>query len=212
VTRPSPADSANGDALSASGAGTARPVFYFDLGSPYAYLAAVRIERVLGVDPEWQPISLGGLFKLTGRGSWGEGEGRARGMAEVERRAAEYRLPPVRWPEPWPGHMLLAMRAAVAARQDGRLVEYARAAFTRAFARGRDLSDPEEVLAAAGEVGLDPRALREAVGRREVKDELRTATEAAAALGVIGVPTVRVGAALFWGDDRLEEAAAAFRQ
>jgi 2-hydroxychromene-2-carboxylate isomerase len=189
-----------------------RPVFYFDLGSPYAYLASERLERVLGVESDWRPVSLGGLFKINGRTSWGLGGGRAEGMAEVERRAAEYGLPPVRWPEPWPGHMLMAMRAATAARREGRVAEYALAAFARAFARGRDLGDPEEVLAAAGDAGLDPDSVRDAVGRQELKDELRAVTEEAAALGVAGVPTVRVGAALFWGNDRLEEAAAALGQ
>jgi 2-hydroxychromene-2-carboxylate isomerase len=194
--------------LSAPASPQIRPVFYFDLGSPYAYLSAARIERVLGSELDWQPISLGGLFKITGRSSWGQGEGRAEGMAEVERRAAGYGLPPVRWPEPWPGHMLMAMRAAVAAGHEGRVGGYALAAFRRAFVSGRDLGNPAEVLAAAAEAGLDEVAVSEAVARQEVKDELRAATETAAEAGVIGVPTLRVRHELFWGDDRLEEAAA----
>ena len=60
-------------------------------------------------------------------------------MAEVERRAAEYGLPPLVWPEPWPGNMLIAMRAATFAKQTGRTVSFALAAFRQAFAAGRDL-------------------------------------------------------------------------
>ena len=48
------------------------PVFYFDLGSPYSYLAAERIHEVLPEPPLWQPILLGGLFKLLGRRSWAQ--------------------------------------------------------------------------------------------------------------------------------------------
>ena len=44
--------------------------FYLDLGSPYVYLAAERLDDLGLTDVEWQPISLGGLFKLTGRSSW----------------------------------------------------------------------------------------------------------------------------------------------
>src|SRR5439155_9259348 len=88
-----------------------RPIFYFDLGSPYAYLAAERIHSVLPEPPIWQPILLGGLFKRFGRGSWAETDQREAGMAEVERRVAQYGLPPMRWPEPWPGNTLFAMRA-----------------------------------------------------------------------------------------------------
>jgi 2-hydroxychromene-2-carboxylate isomerase len=186
-----------------------RPVFYFDLGSPYAYLAAERLARVLPVDAEWRPISLGGLFKLNGRSSWGLGDGRAEGMAEIERRAAAYGLPPVRWPDPWPGRMLLAVRAAVVAKHLGRGVEFALAAFREAFAAGVDLSGAERVRAAAASAGLDPARLVTLAVSPPVKNELRAATEAAAARGVVGVPTVAVGGELYWGDDRLEEAAAA---
>jgi 2-hydroxychromene-2-carboxylate isomerase len=42
----------------------------------------------------------------------------------------------------------------------------------------------------------------------EIKRMLREATETAHALGVFGVPTVAIGDELFWGDDRLEDAAA----
>ena len=71
-----------------------RPVFYYDLGSPYAYLAAERINQVLPVVPIWQPILLGGIWKETGGGSWARTDKRDEGMAEVERRAREYGLQP----------------------------------------------------------------------------------------------------------------------
>lgn len=79
-----------------------RPRFYFDLGSPYAYLAAERVDELLPEPPQWQPVLLGGLFKRTGRSSWALGDHRRRqaGMAEIERRAAGYGLPAIRWPDP----------------------------------------------------------------------------------------------------------------
>ena len=118
--------------------------FYFDLGSPYAYLTAERVEEVLG-DVQWQPISLGALFKLNGRSSWalGDPQRRSAGMAEVATRAQRYQLPPVRWPDPWPGHYLTAMRAATFAQKIGRGREFALVAFRRAFVEGQDLSLPE---------------------------------------------------------------------
>jgi 2-hydroxychromene-2-carboxylate isomerase len=186
-----------------------KPVFFFDLGSPYAYLAAERIHAVLPEPPVWQPILLGGLFKRLGRRSWAETEEREQGMAEVERRARERALPPVRWPEPWPGDMLFAMRAATYAASIGRAAAFALAAFRQAFAAGRDLSIPDNVLLAAAACELHPRAIERAVQSRSVKDALRSATDEAAERGVVGVPSVLVGDTVFWGDDRLEEAAAA---
>jgi 2-hydroxychromene-2-carboxylate isomerase len=190
-----------------------RPVFYFDLGSPYAYLAAERVNSVFGAagaePPEWQPILLGGLFKRFGRDSWANGPGRDEGLRECERRAEAYGLPPIRWPEPFPGNSLLAMRAATFAKEIGRTVSFSLAAFRQAFAAGRDLSEADNVLLAAAASEIHPRALLGAVERDAIKLRLRQATDAAGDLGVVGVPSVVAGGAVFWGDDRLEDAAAA---
>lgn len=187
-----------------------RAVFYYDLGSPYAYLSAERISGVFnhaGLEqPEWQPILLGGLFRTFDRGSWALTEARAEGIAEIERRAAEYGLPPIVWPDPWPGEMLNAMRVATFAKQTGRTVSFSLAAFRQQFAAGKDLTVPENVMIAAAACELHPRAIESAVKTSIVKDALREATDAAAAAGVFGVPSVRVGEEVFWGDDRLEEA------
>jgi 2-hydroxychromene-2-carboxylate isomerase len=186
-----------------------RPVFYYDLGSPYAYLAAERLTRVLPEMPVWQPILLGGIWKETGGQSWAVADQRDEGMAEVERRAAAYELMPIRWPEGWPNNTLNAMRVAVWAQQIGRTVAFSLAAFRQAFAGGKDLSDIDYVLMAAAACELHPNAVLKAIDTQSVKDRLREVTQAAYDRGVRGVPTIAVGDELFWGDDRLGEAAAA---
>ena len=189
-----------------------RPLFFYDLGSPYAYLAAERVNALFAETrsepPEWRPILLGGLFKRFGRDSWARGEGRDQGMREVERRASAYGLPPINWPEPFPGNTLLAMRAATYAKEIGRAASFSLAAFRQAFAAGRDLTEPDNVLLAAAAAEMHPRAVLSAIERDSVKRALREATELAGDLGVRGVPSVAVGDEIFWGDDRLEEAAA----
>jgi 2-hydroxychromene-2-carboxylate isomerase len=186
-----------------------RPVFYYDLGSPYAYLAAERLTRVLPEMPVWQPILLGGIWKETGGESWAVTDARDEGMAEVERRAAEYELMPIRWPEGWPNNTLNAMRIAVWAQQIGRTVAFSLAAFRQAFAGGKDLSDVDYVLMAAAACELHPNAVLKALETQSVKDRLREVTREAYDRGVRGVPTIVVGDEFFWGDDRLEDAAAA---
>ena len=190
-----------------------RIVFHFDLGSPYAYLAAERLHRLLPEPVEWQPVLLGGLFRLTGRSSWALGDYRRRqaGMADIERRARGYGLPPIRWPDRWPADYLYAMRAATFAFSAGAGREFALRAYRNAFVRGDDLSIPAQVRRAAREVGIDPLDLDEATRDPRVKRALREATATAHALGVFGVPTIAVGDELFWGDDRLEDAAAHLR-
>ncbi len=130
-------------------------------------------------------------------------------MADVERRASEYGLPPLVWPDPFPGNTLFAMRVATFAKQTGRTVSFALAGFRQAFAAGRDLSDPENVLIAAAACELHPRAVEKAAGTDGVKGALREATDEAAELGVFGVPSLVVDGEVFWGDDRLDEAVAA---
>lgn len=189
--------------------------FYYDLGSPFAYIAAERISRLFSdaglSQPEWQPILLGGLFARFGRDSWAEGPGRADGMAEVERRAAEVDLQAIRWPDPWPGNTLHAMRVATYAKSIGRTVSFTLAAFRQAFAGGRDLSDPDNVAIAAAACELHPNAIATAAATAGVKQRLRDATDRAGDRGVVGVPSVLVGDEVFWGDDQLEEAVAVAR-
>jgi 2-hydroxychromene-2-carboxylate isomerase len=184
--------------------------FYFDLGSPYAYLAAERLPTLFPEAITWQPVLLGGLFKLTGRSSWALGDHRRRqsGMAEIERRARGYGLAPLRWPDPWPGDYLLAMRATTFAFAAGRGRDFALQAFRDAFQRGADLQIPQRVHEAAATIGLDPAAVATGAGDPAIKRTLRKATDAAHARGVFGVPTVAVADELYWGDDRLEAAAA----
>jgi 2-hydroxychromene-2-carboxylate isomerase len=192
-----------------------RPLFFYDLGSPYSYLASERVNALfseaVGEPPEWQPVLLGALFKRFGRDSWGNGPGREEGMRECERRASAYGLPPIRWPDPWPPNTLYAMRAATFAKEIGRTVSFSLAAFRQAFAAGRDLSQPDNVLVAGAASEMHPRAIEAAVARDSIKRALRATTEEAADLGVRGVPSVLVGGDVFWGDDRLEAAVEAAR-
>ena len=196
-----------------------QPVFYYDLGSPYSYLTAERVQQVLPVMPVWQPILLGGIWQQTGGRSWGLPEERGgvdderdAGIAEVERRAQEYGLMPVRWPEGWPNNTLKAMRAAIFAQSIGRAVAFSQAAFRQAFAAGRDLSDTDNILIAAAACELHPNAILKALETQSVKDRLRGATAEAYERGVRGVPTIAVGDELFYGDDRLEEAGSALTE
>jgi 2-hydroxychromene-2-carboxylate isomerase len=190
---------------------TDQPTFYYDLGSPYAWLAAERIHHVLPQVAVWQPILLGGIWQQTGGRSWATTDKRDEGMREIERRANHYDLLPVKWPDDWPTNTLKAMRAATFAQQTGRAVAFSLAAFRQAFAAGKDLQDIDNVLIAAAACELHPNAVLKAIELQSTKDRLREATQEAYDRGVRGVPSVAVGDQVFWGDDRLEEAAAVLK-
>lgn len=183
------------------------PIFYYDLGSPYAYLAAGRAPAVLGSEPRFVPVLVGGIFIERGHGSWSHTAERGARIAEIEARARHYGLPPLAWPPGWPNDTLKAMRAATWADQLGEGRRFALAAFRRAFAQGADLSQLDEVVAVAVSLGLPADELVTAIERQETKDALREATARAWRRGVAGVPCVEVEGEIFYGDDRLEGAA-----
>jgi 2-hydroxychromene-2-carboxylate isomerase len=191
---------------------SAEPVFFYDLSSPYAYLAAERIDEVLPVQAHWQPIVFSALLRARSRIPWSlQDETRGPGQTDVASRAAERGLPAVRWPQGWPAesYSVTPLRAVVHAQEQGAGRELTLALYRAEFAEGRALDDLEVLLSAAQACGLDPEDVRRGVQRQEIKDRLRVATDDAIARGLHGIPTVAVGDELFWGDDRLEQAAAA---
>ncbi len=188
-----------------------RATFYYDLNSPYAWLAAERIHEVLPEPPVWKPIAFAFILRHMGRTPWSLGPEREAGVAEIERRAAERGLPKPRWPEGWPRetYSIPALRAATYAAEIGKAVAFSLAAFRQQFNAGRGLNELDNVVLAAAACEIHPKALLASIELDAIKYRLRKETEEAIELGVQGVPTVRVGDELFWGDDRLEEAAAA---
>ena len=173
-----------------AGSSTAEtPAFFFDLASPAAYLAA---EHALQVHPgvEWVPVL---ARELPGAETWESfrcAEERDIAFAQIERAAAERGLQPLRWPDPFPFDSLFAMRVATYAKQIGRTVAFALAAYRQAFAGGRSLADPDNVVIAAAACEMHPAAVMKAAGLRGVRDALDAATARARALGVRDVPAV----------------------
>jgi 2-hydroxychromene-2-carboxylate isomerase len=184
-------------------------VFYYDLASPDAYLAAERVAHVLGGVPRWEPVLLGQLSGGASLDAFRCGQERDVYMVELERRAAAQGVQPIRWPPGWPSDTRLAMTVAAYAREVGRVVAFSLAAFRQAFAAGRDLADPDTVLIAAAACEMHPAAVLKAAELRSVAEALATATTRAVAAGVVEVPAVQVGERLFQGPRAPEEAAVA---
>jgi 2-hydroxychromene-2-carboxylate isomerase len=192
--------------LPMAGSSTAdSPAFFFDLGSPAAYLAAERALQVLpGV--EWVPVL---ARELAGAEDWESfrcAEERDIALAEIERAAAGHGLQPLRWPDPFPFDSLFAMRVATYAKQIGRTVAFAQAAFRQAYAGGRSLAEPDNVVIAAAACEIHPAAVMKGAQLRGVADALDAAIARARALGVRDVPAVWTGTRVFHGQAELERA------
>jgi 2-hydroxychromene-2-carboxylate isomerase len=189
----------------------ARPVFYYDLSSPYAYLAACRVDDLLPVLPEWRPISFGVIVRSLGKQPWSFKEDRRANFEEIAQRAADRGLPEVLYPEGWPveTYSLKPLRAALLASDEQQLRAVSRELYETMFVTGQHLADTDAVLDAAERAGMDRELVREGIELEEIKQRLREQTDEALARGITGVPTVALDGQLYWGDDRLEDAAAA---
>jgi 2-hydroxychromene-2-carboxylate isomerase len=184
--------------------------FYFDLASPLAYLAAERVLQVLGgrarVSAEWQPVLARELPGAEHFDAFRCAEEQEVFREEIARRARELELQPLRWPEPFPFDSALAMRVATYAKSIGRTVPFAQAAFRQAFAGGRSLADPDNVLIAAAACEMHPTAVLRGAELRSIADQLAATTAAAAAAGVTDVPAILLDGRLFVGERALEDA------
>jgi 2-hydroxychromene-2-carboxylate isomerase len=169
-------------------------VFYFDLASPLAYLAAERVPPGLA---EWQPVL---ARELPSEESLD--------LPEIEQLASELGLQPLRWPAHFPFDSELAMLVATYAKSIGRVVPFAQAAFRQAFAGGHSLASTDMVLIAAAACEMHPTAVLKGAELTSVSERLSTATAAAAQLGVSDVPAVRIDERVFVGRDVFDRAIA----
>ena len=190
-----------------------RVEFHFDFGSPNAYLSHLvipEIERRTGVEFEYVPILLGGVFKLTNNRSPAESLAGIKNKPEYERLEMSrfirrHRITRFQ-PNPFfPVNTLTLMRGAIAARSLGVFDRYVDEIFRHMWADPKKMDDPSVLRAALEESGLDGERFFELVQTREIKDELLGNTERSVERGTFGAPTFFVGDEIFFGKDRLRD-------
>jgi len=178
---------------------------FFDVGSSYSYLAATQMAGVTartGVAVRWRPFLLGAVFKATANDLPVRVPAKARYMiADMARWSAHYGVP-FKLPSRFPLITLRAQRALTAAPQDA-IPAMALSLFTTYWAEDQDPTTDAAITAAAQAAGVDAGAILGAIENQGTKDRLRATTDEAIARGVFGAPSMLVGDALFWGNDRI---------
>lgn len=183
--------------------------FFWDVASPYTYLASTQVESICqraGAELRLRPFLLGGLFRAVGNDTPARNQAKRRYMNEDLRRwRSHYGVPMVLPTEQdvFPLNSLLPMRVAVAAEQRGAGFAFFREAFKSHWQEGRNVSEPEVLAPLVEALGLNPQELLEAAQSQPIKDALRANTEEAVERGAFGAPTMFVGEAMFFGNDRL---------
>jgi 2-hydroxychromene-2-carboxylate isomerase len=190
--------------------------FFFDVGSPAAYLAWTQLPRLAadtGASILWRPMLLGGVFKATGNSSPVAIPAKGRWLINDLKRWAERYDVPLQLPADFPLNTLTLMRGAagIQLRQPQDLARYLEAVFNGIFAQGLALGDPAVVAEVLSKAHFDPAAILALASDPEVKQTLVATTEEAVARGVFGAPSMFVGEEMHFGQDRLEFVAAALR-
>jgi 2-hydroxychromene-2-carboxylate isomerase len=181
---------------------SAPTAFFFDLACPFSYLAAERVERILG-DVEWVPTSGSALGDSTPVFT-------EELIVQAERRAIELRLPLI-WPDPFPTDCTEALRAAGFAAEQGEGARYALAASRLAFCGGFDLADPEILAAAAEAAGLHVDDCLAAAADPARDAQLEATARGLLCRGVATLPAIRLERRWFEGERGVAEASALMR-
>ena len=190
----------------------ARVEFFFDCSSPWTYLAfhnfaAMALE--LGVDVDWRPILVGGLFNTINPSVYAARENpvpaKQRYMAKDLQDWARHSDLTIQWPmSVFPVNSVKAMRGCIVAAEDGRLLDYARATFEAYWGEDRDISQDEVLADIATTCHLDAIAVAQRIQDDDIKGTLRENTEDLARRGGFGSPTIFVDREdMYFGNDRL---------
>ena len=183
--------------------------YYFDFGSPAAYLAHTQLPAIsaeTGAKVVYKPMLLGGVFQATGnRPPISVPPKGAYVFTDFARFAKRYGVPLVLNAN-FPIITTTLMRIAIGLQQrnDPRFGEYMNTVYQAIWVDNQNMNDPAVVAEVLTRAGFDSAALLALSQEQSVKDALKAATEAAVARGVFGAPTSFVGDAMFWGQDRLD--------
>jgi 2-hydroxychromene-2-carboxylate isomerase len=195
--------------------------FFFDCSSPWTYLAFTRIQPIAartGATIEWRPILVGGIFNAVNRDVYER-------RANPDPRKAAYSAKDLQdWarltglkiimpPPVFPVRATLAMRCALAAQEEERVVEFSRSCFQSYWSDSQDISQPDVLMDVCNAAGLRGERILDRAQASEIKDKLRANTDEVIARGGFGSPTIFVsGEDMYFGTDRMELVEAALRR
>lgn len=183
--------------------------FFFDVGSPAAYIAWKQLPQVCresGATIDYKPMLLGGVFQATGNHSPTTVPAKGRYMMDdLGRFAARYSVTFQENPH-FPINTLMLMRGAVGLQMHdpARFVPFVDAVYDAIWVDAKNMNDPAVVGAVLQAAGFDPMAILAMTGEQAVKDRLKAITQEAVERGVFGAPTFFVDGQMLWGQDRLD--------
>ena len=181
---------------------TRRVLWFFDVISPFAYLAWQEMDQLPGDMPvEFVPVLFAGILNHYGQKGPAEIEPKRRftyrfALWRAQKLGIEMQMPPAH-----PFNPLSALRLIIASGTSREAVEQV---LNAVFKQGRDVSNPTVIADLAAQLGIQD--VQAAIAAPAVKQQLHDNTRFAIENGVFGVPTLMIGKEIFWGHDAVEMA------
>ena len=181
--------------------------FYFDISSPYSYLAheqIKRFEKENKIKVNYMPILLGGIHQLANITAPGLNPSRAKHMIKDLKICADWFKVKFQFNRYFPLKTVNIMRGALVAEKEGFLNNYVDQFYKAAWVDSLNLNDGKILDRFIKNMDINPKSFIEKLSDQKIKDDLKTKTSNAFKKGVFGAPTFIVGSKMFFGQDRLE--------
>ena len=179
--------------------------FYFDIISPYAYIAYKKILKIKNVNFKLKPILLGGLHNLAGITAPAFNKYKMKNMQNDCELVAKKNNINFKWNSKFPINSLSIMRGYLYV-ESSKKEEYLNSFFEAYWKEDLDLSNKENIKILLKKLKINENDFFNSINKQDVKDNLKQLTQEAFGKEVFGAPTFVVNNKIFWGQDRLEYA------
>ena len=179
--------------------------FYFDIISPYAYIAYKKILKIKDINFKLKPIFLGGLHNLAGITAPAFNKYKMKNMQNDCELVAKKNNISFKWNSKFPINSLNIMRGYLCV-ENSKKDEYLNSFFEAYWKEDLDLSNEENIKILLKKLKIDEHDFFNLIKNQDTKDKLKQFTQEAFEKEVFGAPTFIVNNKIFWGQDRLEYA------
>ena len=179
--------------------------FYFDIISPYAYIAYKKILKVKNFNFRLKPIFLGGLHNLAGISAPAFNKYKIKNMQNDCELVAKKNNISFKWNSKFPINSLNIMRGYLCV-ENSKKEEYLNSFFEAYWKENLDLSNEENIKILLKKLKINENDFFNSINNQEIKDKLKQLTQEAFEKEVFGAPTFIINNKIFWGQDRLEYA------
>ena len=179
--------------------------FYFDIISPYAYIAYKNISKINNIKFNFKPILLGGLHNLVEITAPALNKFKLKNMKNDCELISKKNKINFIWNSEFPINSLYIMRGYLVIKENKKK-DYLETFFDAYWKDDLDLSHEKNIIQMLEKLSINHKEFFKDIAKKEIKDQLKNFTNEAFKKDIFGAPTFVVNNKIFWGQDRLEYA------